>query len=206
MLSRQFKVSALWGCAVALALAAGCESRTSNVTVSSTRPAGPATAPVPAVVQATTQPASRPAQSRLRINAQPVEFPRARLVLVHKSPTVVVRLFSDDPKEALDPNYSGNAYFFEVPLEISDANQIAGMQATFQAASAEHSETANGIFLDGTRKHLQPFNVIIRFDRAGADLLVSVTGQFMMFRTRDQDAPPEAVWVHGELAAPLETK
>jgi len=172
-------------------LALGCERR---------RPA-PATRP--ATQAAATRPATQPSLCRLLINGQVLEFPRARLRLVHTQPKVMVRLFSDDPRQAIDRDYHGNSFYFEMELDTTDPADIGQMVWGFEAASSERMDSSNGVFLDGGRQHLQPFRAQIAFEPAGPGLLMHVRGTFLLFRSRDLQLA-ERVLVEGRLWAELE--
>ena len=201
---------------VAAAFTFGCkDSPASNGTTSTyTRPA---TAPAQAA-GATTAPTTVPAAagtadvqpvvtaSEIVVGDQLYRFPRARLMVVQRDP-IVVRLFSDDPPEAIGRKYSGNNYFFEMDLQVDDPALIDNRVWLFKAHSSDRSESANHIGLEGNRRELQPFDAAVSFERAERGYLITVEGAFLMFNNaRDPRMGdiPEHVGVRGILWAELE--
>jgi hypothetical protein len=153
-----------------------------------------------------TAPTTAPTTSHLMIGGQVVSFPRARLMLMQSQPEVVLLLFSDDPRDALDADYSGNRYYFELKLDIEDVERLAMADWHFRAPSIERADSPVGIFLEGDRKQLQPYEVDITFGQTDSQVTVAVNGQFLMFQAREQIAIPRTVAVQGILAAELETR
>ena len=150
-----------------------------------------------------TQPASRPTTSTILIGEQAVAFPAARLVLQDKGTGVSLLLFSNDPPEAVHPNYKGNRFYFEIDLQIDDVAQLTNAAWTYKAPSMEREETPVGVFLDGDAKQLQPYDVSIVFDgKAPGNVIMNLAGPFTEFERRG--APPKTVWVRGMLTAELE--
>ena len=49
--------------------------------------------------------------------------------------------------------------------------------------AAARPNSPNGIFLDGQRRHLQPDDVLVKFDRRGDQLVAQVMGQFRAYET-----------------------
>ena len=64
----------------------------------------------------------------------------------------------------------------------------------------------SGIFLEGVKYQLQPYNVTARF--LGDMLLVriDISGEFLQFDSTDPAAPAKSVTVKGFLLAPVEYK
>jgi len=152
-----------------------------------------------------TRPTSRPTKSVLMIDGRELEFPAARMVLQQAQPTVDVLLFSDDPPNALSATYSGNRYYFDLKLEISDLDQLAASDMHWKAASIERVDAPDGIFLDGDRRLLQPYDLEVMFNKVGEMYSIEVAGEFLMFG-RDENGPPKTVMVRGKLVAELEVK
>jgi hypothetical protein len=183
---------------------AGCDKPKSQpqppVTRTTTRPAdiaaeGPATAP-----------ASRPTTSKLWVSGQEYVFPRARLVVQQAQPNLSMLLFSDDPREAIKPDYRGNRYYLEIKLDVDDVEHIPSTNWHYKAASGERVDSPVGIFLDGDTHQLQPYEVDIAFGGTASQITVSLSGHFLMFPMRDEGAVPKAVSVQGTLTAELETR
>ncbi|MGE5612494.1 MAG: hypothetical protein ACM359_24815 [Bacillota bacterium] len=151
-------------------------------------------------------PTTAPVISQLQIGDQVISFPRARLMLMQSQPDLALLLFSDDPRDALAADYSGNRYYFEIQLDIDDVARLAAADWHFKAPSIERADSPTGIFLDGDRKQLQPYDVDIVFGRAGSQITLSLSGQFLMFQARDHIAIPRTVPVQGVLVADLETR
>jgi len=172
------------------------------VTTTTTRPAAsgdPSAAPA-------ALPTSRPVSSTLLIGDKVVTFPRARVLLQDTQPEVALLLFSDDPREALDPNYAGNRYYLQIKLDIDDIGNLAAADWHFKAASMERADSPNGIFLDGDRQQLQPYDVSIVFNQVGPQIGVTLSGQFLLLQNRASEAaPPRTVFVQGALLVELET-
>lgn len=179
----------------------GCDkpqSQVQGVAKTTTRPAGG-----DAGAAATTLPTSRPTTSTLVIRNQPVTFPAARLVLQDREPSLTLLLFSDDPEAAIKPDYAGNRYYLEIELEINDVAHLTAADWHYKAGTIERADSPNGIFLDGDRKHLQPYDVSIVFTGTGKQITATMTGTFLLFQGREQ-SPPQTVLVQGALMAELE--
>ena len=98
-------------------------------------PAPQAATTLPAKAQATSAaPATRPA-SLININGVATVFPPARMRLEHDGEHLVALLFSDDPREALKNNYTGNSFYLRMQLDIGDAAELAQTEWRFQAPS-----------------------------------------------------------------------
>jgi hypothetical protein len=137
------------------------------------------------------------------------DFPRARLRLTRESDNKYAAvLYSDDPKTAINSDYHGNSFFLEMKLDLEDPHNLTNVNWPFKASSSDHDETADGIFLDGNRVHLQPSDVMISFDGSGNTVQVLVMGQFLKFEGAGADGnkPPAQVGVRGEFSAAVEVK
>ena len=201
---------------------AGCdEGGATAVSPAPARPgaaprAGPAPAPA-AVAGPTTRPASpaiprtpaRPAFAVLLVDGRMVQFPPARVRLTGgKHGRLTAHLYSDE--RTTDPAYSGNSFYFEVPLEAKDPSAVGAVEYWFKARTSEAAETHNGIFLDGLRTHLQPHDVVvtIRQPRGGggavAGLEAAVIGNFLVMDLEGATPQRQIVPVSGTLAATIE--
>jgi hypothetical protein len=185
------------GAAVALAAAcacalAGCDKGQNGKAIvlnPTTRQSHPASRP--AIAQVATAPASKPSatqaaaakpSSRMLINGVWVTFPEAKLLVRKEGDKLNAFLVSNDPPEVINPSYQGNRYYFEMTLDtIDDIKNIAQADFRYKAASAESQETPNGIFLDGDRQHLEPYDIQVTFDKDGDHLIANIQGQFIYF-------------------------
>ncbi|HZK81081.1 MAG TPA: hypothetical protein VFC46_08445 [Humisphaera sp.] len=149
-------------------------------------------APTVAVKPATTQPV---ATSTFRIFDRGTpddagmlyEFPRARIHINQSDNTAV--LYSDDPKSAIKTTYGGNSYYMVIPLDKDQPLKLDGYQWQYKAASVDdHRDSADGIFMDGQRYHLQPSDVTVAFQGKGSEMKVAVIGQFTKFDTMSNQA------------------
>ncbi|HEY7119545.1 MAG TPA: hypothetical protein VH475_23335 [Tepidisphaeraceae bacterium] len=205
------------GATVALVTAcalAGCEKSQNNKAIvlnPTTRQTPPASRPV---IVAATAPASKPSStqtaaakpsSRMLINGVWVTFPEAKLLVRKEGDKLNAFLVSNDPPEVINPSYQGNRYYFEMTLDtIDDIKNIAQADFRYKAASAESQETPNGIFLDGDRQHLEPYDIQVTFDRDGDHLIANIQGQFIYFPKGSVTG--QWVPVVAQLAAKPETK
>jgi len=200
-----------WIVAAAL-LACGCDKPAAKT--ARTAPAAPqsvAESPSafdaqPASAAQPQKPATQPANAFLTIDGRIMEFPPARLRLSKTDEGVTALLFSDDPRSATSANYKGNSFYFDLPLRISDPSEIDGGEYAYKADESEPSESPNGIFLSGTRYHLQPQNVAVRFDADGKKVMAQVSGRFLVVRTTEQTLPGQTAVVQGTLYTTAEVE
>jgi hypothetical protein len=178
---------------VALSLLIGCKKRAASP------PATPGAATSRPVIL-TTAPTTRPA-SILTIDNKAIAFPAAKLVLTSKSAGVQVILCSDDPPAAIDPTYAGNSYMLEMVLDIDDPAELPSATWVYQAPNAIPRNSATGIFLDGSRRQMQPLDVKVTFAKQGSNIVATVAGTFLSFDSRDVAAPTQIVNVTGKLDA-----
>ena len=187
-------------CAATLLVTGACDKpqqQGRGVATTTTRPADNA-------VDSTPLPASRPTTSTLVIRNQPVTFPPARLVLQEREPNLTLLLFSDDPEAAIKADYAGNRYYLEIELDINDVAHLTAADWHYKAVSIERIDSPNGIFLEGDRRQLQPYDVNIVFTGSGPkQITATITGTFLLFQGREQSAP-QSVLVQGVLSAELE--
>ena len=135
-----------------------------------------------------------PQNAAVRIDDVALEFPPAVLVLRETKDGCVALLYTDDPKEALDRNYRGHSFFFEMPLpelSVSDvllggtADTPAGRRLTTEFRFAEEESrrkhSGNGLFLDGGRITMEPSQADFILDPNGESLSVEVRGWFRRF-------------------------
>lgn len=153
-----------------------------------------------------TLPATRPTTSKIFIDGKEFTFPAARLVLQQSEPTVDLLLFSDDPPDALSATYAGHRYYFEMKLEIDDLAKLAASDMHWKAASIERVDMPDGIFLDGDKRMLQPYDLRIAFSQTGTIYTIEIGGDFLLFQTKEEATAPKTVHVRGILLAELEKK
>jgi hypothetical protein len=135
----------------------------------------------PAGGVATTRVAEKPA-SHMTINNVLVTFPEARLLVRKEGDKLNAFLVSNDPPEVINPTYQGNRYYFEMALDaVDDIKNLTEAEFRYKAPTAESQETPNGIFLDGDRQHLEPYDIQVTFDRDGDHVVADIRGQFLYF-------------------------
>jgi len=161
--------------------------------------------------QPQTSPAdTQPANAFLTVDGKVVEFPPARLRLTPTDEGVTALLFSDDPPSATAASYTGNGFYFDLALRVADPEKIDGAEYYYKADDSEPSESLNGILLHGTRYHLQPQDVVIKFEAQGRKVMASVAGRFLVVRTssdgKEQVAPARMAAVQGTLYTTAEIK
>jgi len=183
-----------WIVCLTLFLLAGCDDR----------PAAPTTIPVaaPASPPATTsQPSSQPTRppAVLMIDQQQMEFPPAVLRLRPQDDQLHPILSSDDPKEALNRDYTGNSFYIELPGRFTEAAELDDKPFLFVTQSSEREDKPTGIFLQGNRYQLQPSNVKIELRGESPKMEAWVSGTFLMFDLRDDTAPGRLIAVAGRL-------
>lgn len=172
---------------LAAGLCIGCEKASKNKVIV----LNPTTRQSMPVVNAVTQPAltTRPAttqaakkSSHMMINGVWVEFPEPKLIIKKDGDRLTAFLGSNDPPEVIQPSYQGNRYYFELALDnVDDVKNIAQADFRYRASSAEPTDTPNGIFLDGDRQHLTPFDIQVVFDRVDDKIVADIRGQFLYF-------------------------
>ena len=136
------------------------------------------------------------------------QFPPARLRLHGKGDEgVSAMLFSDDPKEAINKNYTGDSYYFLVKLpQVAGVQQIDGARFWFQTSPHDREDSPNGIFLRGDRYRLEPTNAIIHFEGTPPHATVHVRGHFLQADNSNPKIPAVPVFVQGVLVPRVEAK
>lgn len=198
---------------IAILLAAGilcgCDEKKQAMPSPVPTTTAPATAPAtqPVALAPATQPASQPAISQLMIDGQMYNFPDAKVRVGTSGSRILARLYTDDPKAALEDDYKGNHYDIQMKLDdIQSPQQIYMAVWQYKAVSSEYNDTPFGIFLDGMRYQLQPINVSARFLGTMLQVHIDLEGQFLVFDDSDKSATPKTVFVKGSLLAPVEYK
>ncbi len=140
-----------------------------------------------------------PVLSFLMIDGLGVHFPPTKLLL-HEGDDgqVRVELFSNLPKSAIK-DYDGNELYLEMDLKGAGPQKVDGASWRYKSMSSDKSDSANGIFLNGQQRHLQPSDVLVTFERRGDHLLARVLGQFRAYEPGTPDALAPFVGVRGEI-------
>jgi hypothetical protein len=207
-------------CIIVLLIAApGCRrSDTANPTAENTetppttQPAAPQLPPprqiavAPPKHAATAPAATEPLASYITIDHRIYTFPVARLYLHRKDDQLTATLFSDDGRTA---DYAGNSYLLEMKLDADDPKQIATANWRYKAPNSDRVDSPYGIFLDGVKYQLQPFDVAVVFappEHGSSLVTASLVGDFLLFDTRDTLSPGAVVPVTAKLTAKPEIK
>jgi hypothetical protein len=134
----------------------------------------------PATRAATTQFATK---SVIYVDRVPYTFPPAKLVWHKEKGAEKIRtlLCSNDPPEVVSPNYQGNRYSFEMMADAADSvADLSKAEYSYRAPSQEPQDTPNGIFLDGDRTHLQPYEILVTFERReDKQIVAEIQGTFI---------------------------
>jgi hypothetical protein len=134
----------------------------------------------PATRAATTQFATK---SVIYVDKVPYTFPPAKLVWHKEKGADKIRtlLCSNDPPDVVSPTYQGNRYSFEMMVDAVDSvADLSQADYVYRAPSQEPQDTPNGIFLDGDRTHLQPFEIRVTFERReDKQIVAEIQGTFI---------------------------
>ena len=141
----------------------------------------------------------------MTVDGAQLTFPGARLQITRRDEKNVAVLFSNDPPEAIRPNYTGNSYYLEMPIEVEPAELVSD-EWVYKAPNSEQTDTPNGIFLDGMRVHLQPMDVRVSFEGDLSGMTVMMQGFFLAFRNDERDTAGEMITVSAKLPVVPEVK
>lgn len=140
----------------------------------------------------------------MRINGQWAVFPKARLKLEGDGTHLTALLFSDDPPEAIKDDYQGNSFYLPMALDIDEAKDLASATWSYRARTSEREDTPYGIYLNGRKMQLQPYDVRATF--AGGDLAtITLSGEFLLWQASEPRGPAQTVAVVAELPVKVET-
>jgi hypothetical protein len=187
---RRWLIAGALGTFCAAGLWSGCDKADAKKAIvlnPTTRQGAPT--PVRTTAPATTQPnpaatqaANQKPQSFMMINGVWVDFSQAKLILKREDSRVHAFLSSDDGAEVLKPDYQGNRYYFEMALDtLDDPKNLTLAEYRYKAATIEPIDSPNGIFIDGDRQHLQPYDIEVTFDKDGEKIVAQIRGQFLYF-------------------------
>jgi hypothetical protein len=177
--------------------------------------AGPATQPSgtpqtsSARIAAANPPATAPVQrapSVVLIDQKPYTFPPAVLQVRTRDGQLSAVLMSDDPKDAIDDNYHGNSFYLEMPLDVTEVKDLPTFVYRYISPSNDKTDSPNGIFLDGNRLQLQPQQIQVKFEGDESNMILTLSGQFLMFDTRNDTLVPKQVAVGSRLEADVRKK
>jgi len=194
---------------VAAGLLAGCDDGSRSSTPaggssgSATTTTNPAITTAPATTASSTEPgATQPAVSMMNINGHMTAFPPARLRLDSDGQNVIALLYSDDPREALKSNYTGNSFYLRMVLDVTDPAKLAGATWNYTAPSSGSDREADspyGIFLGGRKIALQPAKVSARFKVDGEVTSALILGNFQVLDDTPGRGPAQVLPVSAEL-------
>jgi len=156
----------------------------------------------PTTKAAASEPAdTQPAFALINVDGHSTVFPSARLRIERDSDHLVATVFSDDPREALKDNYTGNSFYLKMDLDISDPALLDQTTWHFTApSSADRDDSPYGVFLAGRKTQLQPYDVQARFRRESSGAItVLLAGQFQVVETTP--GPARMLPVAAELLA-----
>lgn len=199
---------------IAVLAVGGCEQRVREADADPPKSAAPPTQPAaaqpaePVVAAAEPAPAvlpqTKPAEppmpvlSFLMIDGLGAHFPPTKLLLHEDDGRIRAELFSDLPRSAIQ-HYDGNELYLEIDLEGAEPKQLDGASWRYKSMSSDRADSVNGIFLNGQRRHLQPDDVLVKFERRGDQLLARIIGQFRAYEPGTPDALAPFVGVRGEV-------
>jgi hypothetical protein len=128
-------------------------------------------------------------------------FPPARLRLDSDGQNVIALLYSDDPREALKSNYTGNSFYLRMVLDVTDPSKLAEATWNYTAPSSgdREADSPYGVFLGGRKIALQPFQVAARFKVEGDATRALIVGKFQVLDDTPGRGPAEILPVSAEL-------
>jgi hypothetical protein len=147
-------------------------------------------------------PTTTPATSEMTIDGALVRFPPARLRVRKDDQAMVALLYSAKPdrKNARQADHDDNSYYLQMDLgELPGEGQQQSLNDAswaFKAPTSDPVDSPNGIFLDGTDKHLQPQDVVVQFEElpqsaeAPQYVIVYLTGRFLLVEESDDSTMP----------------
>jgi hypothetical protein len=187
--------------AVSMVAIVGCDRS------STTSTGAPATQKVAINSDPTTLATTQSLPAYIWVDDRMFQFPPAKVIVKHKDDQMMALLFSDDPPEAINDNYMGNSFYLELTeMETPEVGKLAGASWGFKAPNSERAESVSGIFLQGRRSHLQPFDVRIQFDTTESPVTARIAGTFLQFDESDAKSPGKLVTVRAELMVEVGTK
>jgi len=155
--------------------------------------------------------------SAMLLDGTPTLFPPPRVSIDQHDGGLFLVLFSTWPQKTPAFRSTGtqsasvagdgdddNSFIFNVRLDVSSTDEINGAQWHFKAPDRERLEDPCGIFLDGAREQLQPYDAQILFWRQGNKVLAKIQGRFLQFSATGTQAADQCVVVSGMVQAVVE--
>jgi hypothetical protein len=171
-------IGTIVGASLLLFMAAGCDRSSSP---KQTRGQQATTAP-------TTIPATRPGSCSMTIDGAATPFPGARLRISKDGDEWIGVLFSDDPAEAIRPDYQGNSFYLTMHLSgVGDDGKLNDARWTLQNTERAEGDAPEGIFVRGQQVQLRPINVKAAFEDRGAIVVVKLNGEFQSIQDKDPE-------------------
>ena len=172
-----------------------------------TQPAGEATTASATLGEQSPATQTQPAVAFLSIDGLGAEFPPTKLLLYPSDAETRAELFSDLPKSALR-KYDGNELYLDMKLEVASGagQKLDGATWRFKSSKSGKVNSPNGIFLHGQTTHLQPFDVLVKFERRNDLLYAHIAGRFRAYEDGTPDAIAPFVDVIGELPVEIAEK
>ena len=181
----------------------GSQTSGASATAPITPPAPTSAATTASAVEAVS---TQPVSSLMNINGHLTSFPPARLRLESDGQNVVALLYSDDPREALKSNYTGNSFYLRMVLDITDPDKLADATWNYTAPSSSdrESDSPYGVFLGGRKIALQPFKVSARFKVERDQTTAMLIGNFQVLDDTPGRGPAQLLPVSAELPVKID--
>lgn len=143
----------------------------------------------------------------MKINGRLVPFPRARLKIEDDGKHLNVLLFSDDPPQAINDDYTGNSFYLQMGLDVADPRDLHLGTWRHQARSQEREDTPFGIYLNGRKAQLQPYNVNASFSPGDHETsVVHLWGNFLLWNNAEATGLPQSVSLNADLPVQVEAQ
>jgi len=143
----------------------------------------------------------------MHINNRLVMFPPAKLKLTEEGSRLIALLYTDDPPEAVKDDYTGNSYYLQMALDVSDVKDLAKATWSHKSRTSEREDSPFGIYLTGHKVQLQPHDrVRATFsDVEQGAATVTLNGEFLLWNDADSTGLPQAVVVSAEIPVTVES-
>ena len=115
---------------------------------------------VPELPSPATAPAASLSASFMHINNRLVMFPPAKLKLTEEGSRLMALLYTDDPPEAIKDDYTGNSYYLQMALDVSDVKDLAKATWSHKSRTSEREDSPFGIYFSGHKVQLQPHDQV----------------------------------------------
>jgi hypothetical protein len=187
-------------CAATICLSlsvSGCDRQSARLPKASTAQAA-STIP-------TTLPVTRPSSCVMSIDGIETSFPGARLRLMSENDEYTATFFSDDPAEAIRPDYQGNSFYLTMKLVGMEEGKLDQAKWVLQNPERAEGDSPEGIFIRGQQEQLRPLNVKAEFEDHGQLVIVKLSGEFQAMSAKVPDTKPRKT-VEARIEASLERK